>query len=438
MGTMEFTELILPIGASILVGALIGLEREKARQVKKGVSAIGIRTDILICLFGAIAAFLGKTFHPLLFILSLGAMLALIVASYIYISITKKRIGVTTEISTILVFLLGAMTMFGYMQLAIAIAIIITLILSLRDFLHRAVININSRELFDTIKFAIIAFIILPFLPNQNYDGQIFNYLFPNTLLPSNFSQIDILNPYRIWFLVVLVSGISFLGYILVKTIGRKKGIGITGLIGGLYSSTATSLSLAHKSKLHPEIRSPFVTGIVLACGISFLRTFIELRALNAELFTRTLIPISMMFIYLMITGFYLLLSKKQEHVEHRTTFKTPFELKEAFKLGGYIIGALLLAKIILSYVGINLFYVVAALMAFFAIDDPVIISAATSAGKLMSNTEAKNVILLVLTLNMVQKVGMMYVFGNRKLVKQMAVIFGGLVLVSIAGFLYF
>lgn len=438
---MEFKELIdlsLPIGASILVGALIGLEREKAKQASKGVSAIGIRTDILICLFGAIAAFLGKTFHPLLFILSLGAMLALIIASYIYISVTKKRVGVTTEISTILVFLLGAMTMFGYMQLAIAIAIVITLILSLRGFLHKAVTNINRRELFDTIKFAIIAFIVLPFLPNQNYDQQVFSYIFPNVTLPLNFSQIEILNPYRIWFLVVLVSGISFLGYILVKTIGKKKGIGITGLIGGLYSSTATSLSLAHKSKLHPGIRMPFVTGIVLACGISFLRTFIELRALNAELFTRTLIPVGMMFVYLMITGFYLLLSKKQEHIEHTTKFKTPFELKEGFKLGGYIVFALLAAKIILPYLGINLFYLVASLMAFFAIDDPILISVAISAGKLISYGEAKNVVILVLILNMVQKVGMMYVFGNRKLVKPMAVIFGGFVLVSLAGFIYF
>ena len=435
---MEFTELIFPIGASILVGALIGLEREKAKQANKGVSAIGIRTDILICLFGAISAFLGKAFHPLLFILSLGAMLTLIVASYIYISITKKRVGVTTEISTILVFLLGAMTMFGYMQLAIAIAIVITLILSLRGFLHKAVANINRSELFDTIKFAIIAFIVLPFLPNQNYDRQVFSYIFPNFTVPSNFSQIDILNPYRIWFLVVLVSGISFLGYILVKTIGKKKGIGITGLIGGLYSSTATSLSLAHKSKLHTEIRMPFVAGIVLACGISFLRTFIELRALNAELFTRTLLPVSMMFVYLMLVGFYLLLSNKREHVEHRTTFKTPFELKEGFKLGGYIVGALLLAKTILPFMGINLFYLVSAVMAFFAIDDPILIAAATSAGKLINYDEAKNVIILALTLNMVQKVGIMYVFGNRKLVKPMAVIFGGFLLVSIAGFVYF
>lgn len=435
---MDLTNTSLALGTSIVIGALIGLEREKAAQTTKGTSAVGIRTDILICLFGAISAFLGQNFNYMLFLICLGAMLILTISSYIYLSVTKKRVGITTEISTILVFLLGAMTMIGYLQLALILAIIITLILSLREYLHKAVSNINYREIFDTIKFAIIAFIILPFLPNKNFDQQIFQGLFPGAAAPSSFSQVEILNPYRIWFLVVLVSAISFLGYILVKTIGKKKGIGLTGMIGGLYSSTATSLALARKSKLYTTIEKPFITGIVLACGISFLRTFIELRALNEELFLRTLLPLSMMFVYMMAVGLYLLFSKKEEKVSASTEFKTPFELAEAMKLGGFIVGALLIAKIVLSYTNINFYYIVSSLMALFAIDDPVIISTATNVGKLLSFEQAKNVVILVTALNMIQKVGIMYVFGNRKLVKPMAKIFGGLLLVSFIGLIYF
>lgn len=437
---MDIFNILIPIGTSILMGALIGLEREKAKQVRHGgVSAIGIRTDILICLFGAIAAFLGKTFSPVLFLVCLIAMIVLTIASYVYLSFSLKKIGVTTEISTILVFLLGGLAMVGYMQFAVILAIVITLVLSLRTALHKAVTQINTREIYDTIKFAIIAFIILPFLPNQNFDQTIFNYLFPGSTVPDSFDHIQVLNPYRIWFLVVLVSGISFLGYILVKTIGNKKGISIAGLIGGLYSSTATSISLAHKSKSHPEITSPFITGIVLACGISFIRTFIFIRALNEELFTKTFIPVAMMFVYLMAVGLYMLFRKKKEKVTTQTAeLKTPFELMEALKLGGYITGTLLLAKIVLSYSSINLYYFFASIMAFFAIDDPVIISAATSAGKLITMTEAKNVVLLVLFLNMIQKVFMVYLFGNRKLFRPLLTIFGGLFLVSLIGFIYF
>lgn len=434
---MDFNTLILPLGTSLLIGALIGLEREKSKQRTKGRSAVGIRTDMLISLFGAIAAFLGKTYSPVLFLVCLGAMLILTISSYIYLSITRGRVGFTTELSTILVFLFGAMAMAGYIQLAVILAIVVTIILSLRGYLHKAIYNISSLEIADTLKFAIITFIVLPFLPNQNYDQQVFHFLFPNAQTPAAFNQIDILNPYRIWLLVVLVSGISFLGYILVKIIGKKKGISMAGLIGGLYSSTATSLTLARKSKLYKNIQRPFVTGIVLACGISFLRTFIELRTLNEQLFLRTIVPLSLMFAYLMIVGFVLFISKKEEKITHEDEFKTPFELKEALKLGGFIIGALLLAKVLLSYVGIDYYYIVSAGLALFAIDDPIVISTATSAGSLISYDHAKNVIIMVTLLNMVQKVGLVYFFGNRKLFKSMVLIFGGLVIVSAVGFIF-
>jgi len=435
---MDLLNIFIPIGTSIIIGALIGLEREKAKQYKQGISQIGIRTDILICLFGALAAFLGKEFHPILFLVCFIALILLMIASYIYLAIAQKRIGITTEISSIMVFLLGGLAMAGYSQLALILAIIVTLILSIKMVLHRAVYQINAQEIYDTVKFAIIAFIILPFLPNQYFDHQIYNYFFPGATPPPQFDQIQVLNPYNIWFLVVLVSGISFLGYILVKIIDKKKGIGITGLIGGLYSSTATSLSLAHKSKSHPEITTPFVTGIVLACGISFFRTFIFLRALNGELFTRTFIPIAMMFVYLMIVGLYLLFKKRKDKLTQAAKLKTPFELTEALKLCGFITGALLISKIILSYSSVNIYYFVAAFMAFFAIDDPFVISAAASAGKLISMNEAKNVVLLVTFLNMFQKVFLVLLFGNRKLFKPLLKIYLGLLLVTLVGFLYF
>ncbi len=435
---MDFQTIILPLLTSILVGGLIGLEREKAQEERKSVSPVGIRTDILISLFGAISVLLGKTYHPTIFLICLSALLVFSIASYIYLAITQKRIGITTEISTILVYLLGALAMMGSMQLAVILAIFITLTLSLRNYLHRAINHLNHREILDTIKFSIITFIILPFLPNKSFDDQIFRFLWPGNEMPAAFHQIEILNPYNIWFLVVLVSGISFLGYVLVKTIGRNKGISVTGLIGGLYSSTATSLALAHKSKAHPQIQKPFITGIVLACSISFLRTFIELRALNEQLFWRSFLPISMMFIYLLTIGLVLFFSKKEKSIHNGTEFTTPFKLTEALKLSGFIVGALFIAKVLLSYGGVNYYYLIAAAMALFAIDDPIIISTAASAGTLVNFDHAKNIILMVTYLNMVQKVGLVYFFGNRKLTKPIAWIFGGLFLVSLAGFLYF
>jgi uncharacterized membrane protein (DUF4010 family) len=435
---MNIFDTLISFGVSILIGALIGLEREKAKQSKQGISQIGIRTDILICLFGAISAFLGKTVSPVIFLFCFSSLVLLTLASYIYLAVAQKRIGITTEISTIMVFLLGALAITGFAQLAVILAILVTLILSIKTALHHAITRINSEEIYDTVKFAIIAFIILPFLPNQNFDHQVFGYFLPNTTPPAAFDQIQVLNPYNIWFLVVLVSGISFLGYILVKTVGNKKGISISGLIGGLYSSTATSMSLAEKSKAYPDTTIPFIAGIVLACGVSFLRTLIFIRALNGDLFNRTFLPILFMFLYLIGTGVYFLKNKKKEKIAQTPAIKTPFELTEALKLAGFIMGALLISKLILTYASVTVYYIVAAAMSFFSIDDPFVISAAASAGKLMSLDQAKNVVLLVTFLNMFQKAFLVLIFGNRKLFKPLLKIFAGLFLVTLIGFLYF
>jgi len=439
MNTLDVNSVLLPLGASILIGALMGLEREKTRITSKGKSAVGIRTDMLIGLFGAIAALLGQTINFWVFILCLTSILILSISSYIHLSTKYGRVGVTTEISTILLFLFGAMTMSGYMQLALILAILTTLILSMRQRLHKAIYNINDRELYDTIKFALITFVILPLLPNQSFDHEVFNFLFPGQTPPPGFDSVNVLNPYNIWFLVVLVSGISFLGYILVKIFGKGRGIAFAGLLGGMYSSSATSLTLAEKSKSTPNIVTPYVAGIVLSCAISFIRTFIQIRVLNDEVFSLVLAPIGLMFLYLLIVGLLFMARSKKEPQESQVNkFETPFKVSQAMKLGGFIIGALIIGKIVLTYADLQWYTILASIMAFFAIDDPITISTATTAGKLISYIDAKNIIMMVIFLNMIQKIAVAYFFGNRKLVKPLVITFSGLLLVTLAGIFYF
>jgi uncharacterized membrane protein (DUF4010 family) len=423
---MDINSLIIPLGASILIGALMGLEREKTRITSKGLSAVGIRTDILIGLFGAISALLGQTVGMWIFACCLVAMLILSISSYIYLSIKHDRVGVTTEIATILLFLYGAMTVSGYTQLALILAILTTLVLSLRRPLHNAIYNINDRELYDTLKFALITFVILPLLPNHSYDHEIFNFLFPNQTPPPGFDSINVLNPYNIWFLVVLVSGISFLGYILVKVFGKGRGIAFAGLLGGLYSSSATSLTLAEKSKENPKVIKPYIAGIVLACAASFIRTFIQIRVLSEETFVRILSPIGLMFLYMLIVGLlFMSRSKNNSKTAPINKFETPFKVSQAIKL-------------VLTYTNVEWFMLLSGMLAFFAIDDPIIISTAASAGTLISFDNAKNIIMMVIFLNMIQKVAVAYLFGNRKLVKPLAITFAGLLLVTLAGIFYF
>lgn len=441
---MDLTPLIIPFGASIMIGALIGLERERKKQEAQNLSAVGIRTSILIALYGALAGYLGQLYSPLIFFAALAALIILVISSHISLIIKFDRIGITTEITTILLFLFGAMCTYGMAQLAVILAIITTLVLSLRAYLHTTIASISDTELYDTLKFAIIAFIILPFLPDSNFDTQIFGTFMPELVTESGLGSVDVLNPYKIWLLIVFVSGISFLGYILVKVFGKKVGISLTGLLGGLYSSTATSLTLADKSKKNSgKNLNPFIAGIILAIAASFIKMFIFIRTLNEDLFMRILVPMGLMFIFLLTTGLFLIFGKKHTEIDTKTddsadrTIETPFKLKKAVELGGFIIGALIVAKISLAYAGIELYYLVAVLCSLLAIDDPIIVSTAAIAGNLIDFTNAKNIILLVIFLNAVQKAGIVWIFGNRKMVKPLLYIFGGLSLVTAGGFLY-
>lgn len=436
---MELGELILPLVVSILIGALIGLEREKTKQATKGLSAVGIRTDILVSLFGAIAAFLGQQYHPMLFVICLTALIIFSISSYTYLLTKHGRIGITTEISTILVFLYGAMTMAGYIQLAIILSVVTTLILSVRKALHKVIYKLSEGEIFDTIKFAIIALIILPFLPNTTYDTQIVQFISPQAQLPSAFHQINVLNPYNIWTLVVLISGISFLGYILIKTLGKDRGLSITGLLGGLYSSSATTAVLSIKSKELPQIKNPFLAGITLASATTFIRTFILIRTLSAELFISTLIPLALMCGYLLTVGCYFMFTSKKEHTPTTTkSFETPFKLKNALKHTGYIVAGLVIAKLLLSYGNVNWYYLTAGIISLVTSDDPVIISTSSTAGTLISMEHATNIIIIISYINMLQKVLFMQLLGNKKLVKPLIAIFGGLLLVTLGGVIYF
>lgn len=312
---MELQELIIPFAAAILIGALIGIERERKKQMSDNLTAVGVRTSILVSLFGAISAYLGLHFDWNIFFISMIAMLILTISTHIYLVTKHDRIGITTEVSTILLYLFGAMCVMGLAQMAVVLGILTTLFLSLKDYLHNIAKGISDRELYDTIKFAIIAFIILPFLPDQSFDHLVLDPFLPSIGgdLHGSFSGVSVLNPYRIWFLVVFVSGVSYVGYILVKLFGSKVGISLSGLMGGLYSSTATSLTLSHKSKELLRTKAPFIAGIVLACGASFIKSFIFIRALNEELFFRTLLPLGLMSIYLLVIGLFIMIGSKKK-----------------------------------------------------------------------------------------------------------------------------
>jgi len=194
-------EIFLDFLIAIALGALIGMEREMDQQQSQIKEFAGVRTFILITLFGALVAFISKVFESNLFFITVSAFgfFIFVTASYVVTVIYKKKVGATTQMTALIAFVLGMMCILDMVGLAVTITILITIFLALKQVLHAFAKKINREELYATLEFALISLVILPFLPNKGYG------------------PLNVFNPYNIWLMVVFISGISFIGYIFIK-----------------------------------------------------------------------------------------------------------------------------------------------------------------------------------------------------------------------------
>ncbi len=307
-------------GVALFIGLLVGLQREysydeEAKPDKK--TFAGVRTFTLMGLAGCTAAYVSQLQDSAwVFVGIVIALGGLIGISY-FISASRGETGVTTEVAAILVVLIGALAFWDEMALAVALGVVTTALLSLKVELHRFAERISREDILATLKFAIITAIVLPVLPNQSF-------------WPAPF---DVLNPYNIWLMVVLISGISFLGYVLVKVVGSQRGVGLTGLLGGLVSSTAVTLSFSQRSQKNIQLAKPFALAITIAWTVMFLRILVVVGALSLPLLRVVWLPITAACIAGMAYGAYLYLAPRLDD-DDDVSVTNPFELGPAVTFG--------------------------------------------------------------------------------------------------------
>jgi uncharacterized membrane protein (DUF4010 family) len=232
---MEDISLYLRFGIALVTGILIGLQREfAADQTSEKEIAAGVRTFALMALIGAASALCSDILKsPLPFavaVLCVGIFFA--VNYFIEASVEHGKIGLTTRVAAVLTVCIGALAGWNYLPLSVALGVVTTVLLSVKIELHSFIRHLTRDDIYATLKFAVISAIILPVLPNHSFGPPPF----------------DMFNPFKIWLFVVLISAISFVGYIFVKVAGTEKGIGLTGLFGGLASSTAVTVSFTQRS----------------------------------------------------------------------------------------------------------------------------------------------------------------------------------------------
>jgi uncharacterized membrane protein (DUF4010 family) len=350
---MDYQELLsvaLDFAIAILLGALVGIEREKHKREKTETGHIaGLRTFILLALLGACAGWLSRGLSsPWILAGALVTVGAFVVVGYLVTSReTPQSAGITTEVAAIVVFLLGAMVMLGFSELAIGLGIITAAVLAYKEPLHGFVGKLGWDDVFAGLRLLIATFIALPLLPDKPIDPW------------------GALNPYSLWLLVILISSLSLVGYALTRWLGPGKGALVTGLAGGLVSSTAVTLSFAKEARERPKQATVLACGILLAWGAMFARVIVEVAVVNRALLGDVLVPFLVMGI--VVGGFAAVLYVRNGAAERSTPAKgdlnvtNPFSLTSATKFAAFFAVVLLAVKIAQDYFPPSGVYAVAA-----------------------------------------------------------------------------
>lgn len=404
-----------------LVGAVVGLQRESKGEGDSAGSAGGIRTFALVGLFGGIAGFFYSQNLQTLFIFLAAFITLLVLIYYVMGTSITKRAGLTNEISILYTFLIGFLFTTGLMptSIVVALSVVLVLILSLKAKTKKLVLGISSTELEAFITYAIIALVVLPFLPNRAIT--IADIPFIQTFLQGysvdlgQWATLEIFNPRKIGLIVALVTGIDVFGYLLGKVFGNKKSFTLTSFIGGFISSTSTTQALAQKSKKGTMINA-LVGAALLANMASFFQVFLLVAPLNSQwlvsITPMLLIIIAVSFIF----SFLYLFGKKQDKNSKETDGKKGaiFSLMPALKFAGLLILVKIVTKVCLILFG-NSGFIVSSVIASLVGIDAIVLNLADMAGKLITFKTALFTLILVNATNLLAKSVFVFLQGDRR-----------------------
>lgn len=399
----------LSFGLALALGGLVGLEREYAQQqIDREANFAGIRTFPLISLLGCTTAFATQQLGSLIiYAVSLAGMAVLTAVAYMRRLSDERSEGITTEVTVLLVFILGSMTIWGDATLASALTVIVTILLSLKRSLHEMARRLSHEDLLATLQFALITAVILPLLPNQALD------------------PLGVINPYRIWLLVVLISGLGFGGYVAIRVFGAHRAIWMTGLLGGIVSSTATTLSFAGRSHKAPHLAPGFAVAILLASTIMYPRVAFLLLVVQPALFWAMLPYLALLLVAGLSACALLWRVSRVPDEEGGMQLSNPLNLKGALQFTAAFVIILFAVKFADSYFGAIGVYVTSLLSGLVNMSATVLSVADVSQGGRLGMRPAVIAILLSMLGNGTAKAVLAYSLGARSMRRPMTLGFG-------------
>jgi uncharacterized membrane protein (DUF4010 family) len=394
---MDQTDILLRLGLALAIGLLIGLERGwHGRQESEGDRTAGIRTFALTALFGSLCGWLSGLATPLVPAAAFVALGALLSVSYWVGSRKNRDFGLTTEVALLLTFALGVAVMLGEMAPAAAVAVAMTVLLSLKATLHHWIEHIEKLELDALLRLALISVVVLPLLPDRGYGPG------------------GVLNPHDLWWAVVVVAGLSFAGYLAIRLAGPETGVLATGLFGGLASSTSTTLALARLSRQTSVSEGAVAAGILMAGSVACLRVLALIAVFQPGLVAALAVPLTGM-TALGLAGAVLVrrLSGRQDvEIGRIEGVANPVQLGSAVAFGAVLAAVLVGVHYLNLWLGADGVYVAAALSGLTDVDALTISVARLVGGGLPIGVGALAVFIAV-SVNTLVKGGLALVAGG-------------------------
>jgi len=393
---------------SLALRLIVGLERERVRK-----PLAGIRTFPIITLFGSLCALLGERFGGWIVAVGLAVLAVYAVAGIVLEAQSNgTNPGLTTEATMLVMFCVGAYLMVGYTAVAIAVGGVVAVLLHWKPEMHSFAGKIGDRDFKAIMQFVLISLVVLPVLPDRYYG------------------PFDVLNPFRIWLLVVLIVGISLGGYVAYKLFGEKAGALIGAILGGIISSTATTVSYARSAHSNPAAGGIAAFVILAASAASLARVFALIGATSPGLLNQAAGPLGIMFGVLVALAVIIRIADREQQA-HMPQLGNPSELKTAVLFG------LLFAVVLMAvaagevYFGRSGLFIVAALSGMTDMDAITLsVTQMVNLASVQPETGWRLILVAVMA-NLSFKWAVVAVLGNRKLTLRIGLLFAAAIAVG-------
>ncbi|MFP5430134.1 MAG: MgtC/SapB family protein [Gammaproteobacteria bacterium] len=412
-------EVFASLALALAVGLIIGIERGFAiRDIPANSHILGVRAFVLIGLMGGVCAELSAALGGLVFGVALLVLAALLASAHYLETQRDQDLDITPLIAALVTFLLGGLvTQPGMAGVAAAGAVITAGVLNLRGFIRTGLNALTPKEVEAGLWLLLITVVALPILPDQGYGPW------------------GALNPHRIWWMVVLIATMSFAGYFAVRVAGARRGLMLTGLLAGLVSSTALTMTFSRLARTQSRLAELLAAGILVACGTMFLRVLVEVAVVHPALLPDLLPALLVMaaIVYGAAAWHWYRQQASGSDVLPEAS-ANPLQLRTALQFGGLLALIMLAAAGAKEWLGDAGIYLLAAVSGINDVD-AITLSVANLARNGLNDVVAANAIALAAAVNTLVKGGIAVTLAGPVLLGRvllpllLAIVAGGVVL---------